>query len=53
MSPVSVIDGKVRPCFERSGFVHSWYNKSEVANDGFLVRVQYVNVVDPTDVCFT
>ena len=51
MSSVSVIDGKVRPCFERSGFSHSWYDESEVENDGFLVRVQYTStlslVVEP------
>ena len=41
MSPVYVIDGKVLPCFERYGFVHSWYYEAEVVNNGFIVRVQY------------
>ena len=41
MPPVSVIEGKVRPCFERSTFVHSWYDEAEVVNYRFLVRVQY------------
>ena len=41
MSPVFVIKGKVHPCFERSGFVHSRYDESKVVNDGFLVLVQY------------
>ena len=45
MLPVSVIDGKVRPCFERSSFVHSWYDESEVVSNGFLVRVQYTSVL--------
>ena len=43
MSPVSVIEGKVRPCFERSSFSHSLYDEAEVVNDGFLVRVQYTS----------
>ena len=43
MLPVSIIDGKVRPYFERSSFVHSWYDESEFVNDGFLVRVQYTS----------
>ena len=41
MLPVFVIKGKVRPCFERSGFVHFCYDEAEVVNNGFLVRVQY------------
>ena len=43
MLPVSVIDGKMRLCFERSSFVHSWYDESEVVNDVFFVRVQYTS----------
>ena len=43
MSPVSAIEGKVRPFFECSGFVHCRYDKSEVVNDGFLVCVQYTS----------
>ena len=31
------------PCFERSGFVHSWYDEAEVVKDGFLVSVQYTS----------
>ena len=38
---VSVIEGKVRLCFERSNFPHYWYDEAEVANNRFLVRVQY------------
>ena len=40
---VSVIKGKVHPCFECSGFVHSWYDEAEVVNDGFLVCLQYAS----------
>ena len=51
MSPVSVIDGKTRPYFECSGLVHSWYDDTEVVNNGFFVRVQYIStsslVVEP------
>ena len=36
MLPVSVIDVKMRPCFECSSFVHSWYDEAEVVNDGLL-----------------
>ena len=43
MSPVSVIKGKVFPCFERSGFVHSMFYDMEVVYNGFLVRVQYTS----------
>ena len=43
MLPVSIIDGKVRPCFECSGFVHSWYYEAEVVNNGFFVRIQYTS----------
>ena len=43
MSPVSVIDGKMRPCFECSSFYHSWYDEAEVVNDGFFFHVQYTS----------
>ena len=44
MLPVSIMEGKVRPCFESSGFVHSRYYEAEVvANDVFIVRVQYTS----------
>ena len=43
MLPVSVIDVKMRPCFERSDFVHSWYDESEVLNNVFFVCVQYTS----------
>ena len=29
--------------FERSGFVHSKYDKAEVVNNGFLVRDHYTS----------
>ena len=45
MLPVSVIDGKMRPCFECSSFVHFWYDELEVVNYGFLVRVQYTSTL--------
>ena len=31
----------MRPCLERSGFVHSGYDEAEVVSDGFLFRLQY------------
>ena len=43
MFRVSAIKGKVRPCFERSGFFHSRYDKAEVVNDRFLVHVQHTS----------
>ena len=43
MLPVSVIEVKVRPYFERSVFVHSRYDEAEVVNDIFLVRVNYTS----------
>ena len=43
MSPVSVIEGKVRPCFERYGFSQTRYDEAEVTSNGFLVRVQYTS----------
>ena len=45
MLPVSVIEGKVCPCFERSCFVHSRYDEAEVVNDGFLVLVYYTSTL--------
>ena len=33
------------PCLERSGFVHSRYNKAELVKNGFLVRVQYASTL--------
>ena len=45
MSPVSVIEVKLRLCFERSGFVYSRYDKADVVNYGFLVCVQYTSVL--------
>ena len=41
MLPVSVIESKVRPYFERSSFVHYRYDESEVVNGGYIVCVQY------------
>ena len=40
MLPVSVIKGKVRSCFSRSGFSHCRYEEAEVVNYGHPVRVQ-------------
>ena len=40
MAPVIFIEGKVIPCFKRSVFVHSRYDKSNVLQNGFLVNVQ-------------
>ena len=40
---VSVIEGKVCPCFELSGFFHSSHVEAEVVNDEFLVCVQYTS----------
>ena len=45
MFPVFVIEGKVRPSLERSGFSHTGYDKAEVLNYGFLVSVQYTYVL--------
>ena len=39
MLPVLVIEGKVRPCLERSGFFQYTYDKAKDVNDGFLVSV--------------
>ena len=41
MPPVFVTDEKFFPCLERSGFTHSSYDEADVANNGFIVRVQY------------
>ena len=43
MPSVFFIKGKVRPCLERSVFVHSRYDKAEVVKNGFLVREQYAS----------
>ena len=33
MTPLFFIEGKVRPCLERSGFFHSRYDEAEVFDD--------------------
>ena len=34
----------MRPCLERSGFLHSRYDNAGVVEDGLLVRVKYASV---------
>ena len=43
MTPVSVIEGKELPGFERSIFSHSGCDQLEVVNDDFFVRVKYTS----------
>ena len=43
--PVFFINGKLYPCLERSYFVHTRYDKSEVVEDGLLVCVQYTSAL--------
>ena len=53
MSPVSVINGKAIPCFEHSGFSHSWYDEAEVANDEYIVPFNYTSASYPVVASFS
>ena len=43
MTPVFVIDGKVRSCLDQSDFFHSSYDESDVVNNEILVIVEYTS----------
>ena len=45
MLPLSIIGGKVCPCFDCSVFVHYCYDEVEFVNDVFVVRVKYTSTL--------